>query len=269
MRGRLFFYLYWFQESRSHLCEFAARQYSRAPENELTVELILAIEFFLHTLKHDERFLAGIQPFKLLNREVSWLYTDGSLEHNKTVKGIGGVCFSHASATPEWFGEYMNPNTPGYEHIAPIEMFAILRALTLFGPSLQGKALWLFCDNTHSVGCLLRRSSMVQEGTSDKTVAGQKRPWTACKRTLTPEEHFYALPRNLRRGMNEIARQIWQKITELDIILWVEYVWTRVNLADAPSRGEQPIVPGRRVGKTDLLPNSFHKCRCPACNGPF
>ena len=30
----------------------------------------------------------------------------------------------------------------------------------------------------------------------------------------TPEEHFYALSDNLRRGVNELARLIWQKITE-------------------------------------------------------
>ena len=263
MRGRLFFYAHWFQASRSHLTELAARQYSKEPDSALTHELVVALEFFLHTVKADPKFLAGIEPFKLLNREVSWLYTDGSLEHEKTQKGIGGVCFPSLQAEPEWYGEFMNPNVPGYNHIAPIEMFAILRALTLFGVHFRGRALWLFCDNTHAVGCLLRRSAHVRE----EPRAGQKRTVAQCQRRLTPEEHFYKLPKNLRRAMNELARLIWLKITELDIVVWVEYVWTKVNLADAPSRGEMPVVSGRRVGNTSLTAGSFVKCRCKVCEG--
>ena len=98
---------------------------------------------------------------------------------------------------------------------------------------------------------------MIQEETRKRAL--ESRPHT-------PEDHFYALPANLRRGMNELARLIWQKVTELDILLWVEYVWTKVNLADAPSRGEQPIVTGTRLGDTSLC-CAFTKCRCPACEG--
>ena len=70
----------------------------------------------------------------LANREVSWLYADGSLEHDKIVKGIGGDCFPTSPETecPLWKGECIDPKIPGYNHIVPIEMFAILRALTLF-----------------------------------------------------------------------------------------------------------------------------------------
>ena len=262
MRGRLYFYAYWFRESRSYLSELAARQYSKSSDSALTHELVLALEYFLYTLQHDPKFLEGIQPLTLLGREVGWLYTDGSLEHEKTVKGIGGVCFpappeGAGKQTPSWYGEYIDPSVPGYTHIAPIEMFAILRALALFGHLLRGKAVWLFCDNTHAVGCLLRRSSMIREETRKRSL--ESRPHT-------PEDHFYALPANLRRGMNELARLIWQKVSELDILLWVEYVWTKVNLADAPSRGEQPIVAGTRLGSTDLC-CAFSKCRCPECEG--
>ena len=43
--------------------------------------------------------------------------------------------------------------------------------------------------------------------------------------------------------MHELDRLTWQKISELVILLWVEYVWKKkVNLADDPSRGESPIV---------------------------
>ena len=262
MRGRLYFYAYWFRESRSYLSELAARQYSKSSDSALTHELVLALEYFLYTLQHDPKFLEGIQPLTLLGRAVGWLYTDGSLEHEKTVKGIGGVCFPASpegaeKQTPSWYGEYIDPSVSGYNHIAPIEMFAIFRALALFGHLLKGKAVWLFCDNTHAVGCLLRRSSMIQEETRKRAL--ESRPHT-------PEDHFYALPANLRRGMNELARLIWQKVTELDILLWIEYVWTKVNLADAPSRGEQPIVAGTRLGRTDLC-CAFQKCRCPECEG--
>ena len=39
---------------------------------------------------------------------------------------------------------------------------------------------------------------------------------------------------------------------ELDVVVWIEYIWTEVNLADPPSRGEPPPTPyqpGRRVGE--------------------
>ena len=244
MRGRLYFYAAWFQEARSHLAELAARQYSKNSEAILTQELIIAFEFFLHTLKSDSRFLDGIQPWKIVNRAVAWLYTDGSLEGNKTLKGIGGICFPSLSPPAYWYGESISPTVPGYHHIAPIEMYAILRALVLFGPLLQGKAVWLFCDNAHSVGCLLRRSSMVREDSS----VSRKRPFSTCDTPKTPEQHFLELSDDIKRGMNEMARAIWQKITELDLIVWIEYVWTKVNLADDPSRGDPPCVPGIRVG---------------------
>ena len=194
MRGRLYFYAYWFRESRSYLSDLAARQYSKDSEAALTQELVIAREYFLHTIQHDPQFLQGFQPLGLVNREVAWLYTDGSLEHEKTAKGIGGVCFPAAPDVecPLWYGECMDPNIPGYNHIAPVEMFAILRALILFGHRLQGKALWLFCDNTHSVGCLLRRSSTVHEETRKRRFPDST--------PHTPEEHFAGLPDTLRRG---------------------------------------------------------------------
>ena len=60
--------------------------------------------------------------------------------------------------------------------------------------------------------------------------------------------------------MHELDRLTWQKISELVILLWVEYVWKKkVNLADDPSRGESPIVEGARVGDTSLC-TAFAKC---------
>ena len=73
------------------------------------------------------------------NREVAWLYTDGSLEHEKTVGGIGGGYFptSPDMGRPLCYGEYMNPQTPGYNNVAPIAMYAILRAAYPFGAHVE------------------------------------------------------------------------------------------------------------------------------------
>ena len=199
MRARLYFFVaYWFCESRSYLSELAARQYAKNAESALTQELVIALEYFLHTVQYDPKFLKVIQPLALLDRAVAWLHTDGSLEHEKTFQGICGVCFPASpdvTCPPLWYGEYIDPNVSGYHHIAPVEMVAILRALPLFGQQLTGKAVWLFCDNTHAVGCLLRRSSMIQEETRKRRFPGST--------PHTPEEQFHAFSENLRRGMNE------------------------------------------------------------------
>ena len=54
--------------------------------------------------------------------------------------------------------------------------------------------------------------------------------------------------------MNQVAQEIWKLFDELDVVVWIEYVWTEVNLADPPSRREPPPTPyhpggGRRVGE--------------------
>ena len=51
--------------------------------------------------------------------------------------------------------------------------------------------------------------------------------------------------------MNELARQIWALITELDVLIWFEYVNTKLNIADPPSRGFVPPCGGARVGNID------------------
>ena len=51
--------------------------------------------------------------------------------------------------------------------------------------------------------------------------------------------------------MNQLAQKIWELITELDLVVWIEYIWTEVNIAAPPSRGEPPPMtrPGFRVGE--------------------
>ena len=160
-------------------------------------------------------------------------------------KGIGGVVFPGLYDPPLWYGEHLNPRLGGFDFIAAVEMYAVLRALRLLGDAMRGKAVFMFVDNTHAVGCLLRRSSSIRE--SERVTAGVKRDSQGRVRFKTPQEEFEELAPSLRDSMNTLARLIWKRLAELDCIVWIEYVWTHVNLADAPSRGDPPPIP-RGVG---------------------
>ena len=253
MRGRLYFYAAWYQESRTYLAELAARQYSEGHDVRLTFDLHIALKWF-ESMLQCETFLVGIRPQRILgDRPIAWLYTDGmkndpSDRYPHGEKGIGGVCFPGIQEPPLWYGEHLNPRLHGFDFIAAIEMYAVLRALRLFGRALQGKAVFMFIDNTHAVGCLLRRSASVRERVTSTQTSNLLR-----SRFRTPQEEFEALCPTLREAMNVLARRIWSVLAELDCIVWIEYVWTKVNLADPPSRGEPPPMPtgpGFRVGES-------------------
>ena len=162
---------------------------------------------------------------------------------------LGGLCFATKTAKPLWFGELIPPDIPGYTHIAPIELYAILRAINLFENEIRGKALWLFCDNMHSVGCLLKRSSMFRE-----TENPRKRVFTESydenDRRLTPEEHFLRLSDDIQRNMNTLAQEIWRRLTELNTVIWIEYVKSKCNIADPPSRGVPMPISGIHVSES-------------------
>ena len=248
MRGRLYFYMAWFVACRGFLSYLACRQYSSDADVTLNQDLRKAFEYFTNMLE-SSRFCEGICPGRFfLGRTVAWLYTDGSrepgpYEHSFETRGIGGVVFPSHSEQPVWYGESLHPTLPGFDAIAAIEMFAIWRALKLFPNELRGKALFLFCDNTHAVGCLLRRGASLKN-TNTKTVNWYGRP--------SPQEEFLQLSDDLRYTMNMLAQEIWKMFDELDVVVWIEYIWTEVNLADPPSRGEAPPTPyqpGRRVGE--------------------
>ena len=64
-------------------------------------------------------------------------------------------------------------------------------------------------------------------------------------------KHFERLSEDIKYSMNELARQIWNLVTELDILIWFEYVNTKVNIADPPSRGFIPPCGGERIGDMD------------------
>lgn len=258
MRGRLFFYSAWFQEARGYLSELAARQYSSSKDVTLTCDLKLAFQYFERMLQ-TEQFLEGIRPERyFFGRKVAWLYTDGANTpgYPYAEKGIGGVIFPDLHSEPVWYGEHLDPTIGGFSNIAAIEMYAVLRALRLFSEELRGKALFLFIDNMHAVGCLLKRSASIYEDRQ-----GSKRVWhcsgnfpakEVTQTRKTPEQLFYELDEPLRRTMNIMAQLIWKAFTDLDVVVWIEYVWTEVNLADPPSRGQPPPMPpgfrGIRVG---------------------
>ena len=255
-RGRLFFYAYWEQEARSYLSEFAARQYNADGPTDLTEELVAAIRYFLELLRNP-RFLAGIKPETIMNRETCVMYTDGSLEGDGATKGIGGVLFSSKHDTPLAFGEYgtdrpgaaispeeggtagVPPDLRPFDKIAPIEMHAIYRAIQIFGPRMYGKAVLFFVDNTHAIGCLLKRSTSIRE----RQFSPQSHTGNYIRDKFFPCEYshyneFMKLSDDLRRIMNAQARAIWKLITEFNLLVWFEYVHTDCNIADPPSRGE-------------------------------
>ena len=225
-RGRLFFYTSWTQEARSYLVEFAARQYAKDNIRTLTPELVEAIHFFLD-LMEDPRFLEGVMPEKRINREQCVMYTDGRLDKTPVVKGVGGVLFSPSSPLPFYFGDRIDPDFQCFDHIAPIEMEAIRQSLLVFESFIRHKALILFVDNTHAIGCLLKKSSSVvqrhpREDQGDETYSHYR--------------NFLRLSDPLKRVMNSLAREIWHIASWLDIVLWIQYVNTKCNIADEPSR---------------------------------
>ena len=112
------------------------------------------------------------------------------------------------------------------------------------GPSVSHGAVLLFVDNTHAIGCLLKRSATVRERglkrNSDGEVIDPYSPYTHFR-------DFCSLEVGLRRTMNEQARVIWDLITKLNVMIWIEYVHTDCNIADPPSRFKPLPIHGIQV----------------------
>ena len=253
-RGRLYFYAFWDPAARSFLAEFAARQYDLSGDCTLTPELATAIEYFLYLLQ-DPKFLEGVKPAAILNRLKCVVYTDGALEGAGAVKGIGGVLFLPDS-TPISFGEQLPLVLPNFDSIAPIEMQAIHRALELFGPSMRGRAVLFFVDNTHAIGCLLKRSTSVRERRGAAVQLGIEREINL-ERRYSHFGAFQRLPRDIKRFMNEQARAIWFLIHAYDLSVWFEYVKSACNVADPPSRGEGLPGASCRIRARDFFTGHF------------
>ena len=47
---------------------------------------------------------------------------------------------------------------------------------------------------------------------------------------------FLRLSDPLKRVMNSLAREIWRNASELDVVLWIQYVNTKCNIAEELSR---------------------------------
>ena len=249
-RGKLMFYTFWFQAARSYLTEFAARQYSVNNNVSLTPDLIDAIHFFKRLLE-DPAFIRGILPELIQNRQRAVIYTDGALEHDKTFKGIGGVLFRLPLRTPLYFSDVILPPSPNFTHIAPIEMHGVYRAFKEFGHLIRNRAVIFFVDNTHALGCLLKRSSSVRERGLKRDSSG-----TVIHDHQVPYTHFdefCKLPLELRRIMNEQAKSIWAVIHELDVVVWFEYVKSKENIADPPSRGVKMPLPAIHISESSRL----------------
>ena len=263
MRGRLFYYCYWHQEARSYLVYLAQRQYAgiekvtkrstvgrhwasdaamEAQNWPLSQPLRAALQFFVKLLESPE-FLRGILPERYANRAKALLYTDGS--RSEVERGIGGVVFGRHLIT-RFFAEDLDDGKY-YPHIAVVEMRAILRALELFGDELRGRAIIFFVDNTHSIGCLLKRSSSleheVDQRRQNELSAAMGQPYG-----IVPHVNFDRLSESIKESMNELAREIWKLVTLFDLLVWFEYVNTHSNAADPPSRGFFPHCPATRIG---------------------
>ena len=258
MRGRLYFYAYWQQQARAFLTYLSRRQYAQDADRffdsaswPLSPELIVCFAFFMDLLK-SQAFQAGLQPEALYNRKQAIIYTDGS--RSETERGIGGICYiqpEEGQPVPSsTFYSMIIDDAEFYPHIACVEMRAVLHALELFGPSVHGRAIIFFIDNTHALGCLLRRSSPLTAETLD-----ERSQWRS--RNVNPNLDFESLSENIKLSMNVLAQKIWAEVTKHDLLVWWEYVNTKLNIADPPSRGYRPPEPTRRVGNEDWILKPF------------
>ena len=99
--------------------------------------------------------MEGILPERYINRPKAIVYSDGS--RSDAERAIGGVAWGRLLETV-FFAQDLEDDY-FYPLIAVVEMRAILRAIQLFGNSIRGRAVIFFVDNTHALGCLLKRSS--------------------------------------------------------------------------------------------------------------
>ena len=87
-----------------------------------------------------------------------------------------GACFPGMWEPPLWYRVHPNPRLQGLDFIAAVEMYAVLRALWFLDPVLRGRAVFMFIDNTHAVGCLLRRAASVRERVTSIHTSNLLRP---------------------------------------------------------------------------------------------
>ena len=117
-------------------------------------------------------------------------------------------------------------------------------------------------DNTHAIGCLLKRSQSIQERYLKQGGDRKRRYAMAFMSHHSPEweythySRFMELPRSMRRVMNAQSRAIWRLATQYNLLIWFEYVHTDCNIADPPSRGIALPSPDCAIRGRDFL--SYH-----------
>ena len=65
---------------------------------------------------------------------------------------------------------------------------------------------------------------------------------------VLPHVDFEKLSESIKASMNALARDIWNLVTQFDLLVWWEYVNTYSNAADPPSRGFLPHCPAICIG---------------------
>jgi len=177
------------------------RQYSPG-ESGLPMPLRRALAWFL-------RVMPSLPPRQVRvdgqrGRPMSVLYTDGAGDGC-----ISAVLFKHARAEAPRFTAIKLPQRllaalqPRKNQIGPIEGLAVVLALRTFGADVAGHDVILFIDNTDSQGVL------------GKGFGGKV-------------------------DVSLIAGDVWERAARADISLFVARVRSNINIADGPSRPDEP-----------------------------
>ena len=123
---------------------------------------------------------------------------------------------------------------------------------SFFWVQLQGRAIIFFVDNTHSLGCLLKRSSSFENEPAQRRHGGAsvsvKGAAISQSYGILPHVDFEQLSESMKESMNSLARDIWNFITHFDLLVWWEYVNTHSTAADPPATGFWPDCAGLRIG---------------------
>ena len=204
LRGSLQWMLsYLFEQSgRADLAALADRQYERGMENETFRLNGNLIESLLAIRKIVEKAI----PHHILPRQIdpqhAVLYTDGA--QNDFGMGIGGILIDPVSRVKQWWGGEVPPLA--YEqwakrknNILNIELYAVYVSLRVWGKYLTNKRVVAFIDNTAAFACLCKAPAFEKD-----------------TRTL--------------------VRSIVKLYEKLHIAVWFEWIESKANPADWPSR---------------------------------
>lgn len=193
-------------EAKPLLHELSRKQYKQGDDNQTNIigkRLEKALKQLLEILRNPPvRKIPG--PRKPGDHMV--IYTDGMNEKNQPM-GIGGVLFppKDSGQIGQWWASVVPEKVqalwkPREQPIALIEAFGVLVAFRTWFPALPEQSrVILFCDNSVTHACLCRGSAQESD-------------------------------------MRRIIEEIRKLVVRHQIFLWVEWVESEANPADAPSR---------------------------------